>query len=172
MRHQYKYTSILPNLGIIFWILTFFLIILFLSLLKDYLAVKRDTKSFWIKKELTPIIASIFVRLSFLVFLEVVLCCLINYSGLYFESSGKRSRSSAISVILGILALAFFAVVCSTPILHKCNYFKEDSFYFNNLLHGLETKNLGKSTMYLSLFLVRRLVFALITLYSTDLPVG
>ena len=127
-RYGYQHTSILPNLGIIFWILTFFLIVLFLSLLKDYMAVKGDAKSFWMKKELTPIIASIFVRLSFLVFLEIILCCLINYSGLYFESAGKRSRSSAISVILGVLALAFFALVCSTPLLYKLNYFTEGSF--------------------------------------------
>ena len=115
-KNGFAFTSAFPNMGVVAIINAFFLTILFLSLLKDYIWKKHEFDERCARSS-SAIIANITARFFFMTYLDIVLCCLINYSDLYFRSDGLSS--SIDSIIFGVLAFAFLVFVCSTTCLRK-----------------------------------------------------
>ena len=156
----------MANLGVTFWILTFFIALHGLVYAKFFLKKLCNIKQSCTEKDFTPVLTSILIRFYMLAFFEITLCCLINYTGLDFSESGKQRYSSIISLVLGLLSIAFCVFICIMPILKEAQSFKLDQVYFDTVFHGLVTENTSRSVMYLGLFLARRLVFSLVAVLS------
>ena len=90
----------------------------------------------------------------------------MNYTDLDFSQPGKPRISSIISIAMGLLCIAFCGFIVFMPKLREAEGFRLDQAYFDTAYHGLATETTIKSTIYLGLYLTRRVVFALVAVLS------
>ena len=162
----YESKAVIANLGVTFWITAALISVHALIFAKFLIKKLCKIKHTCTEKDFSSILSCILIRFMMLSFLETTLCCVLNYTALDFSQPGKHRISSILSIVMGALCLLFFCFIVLIPKLHEAVRPRLDRAYFDTALHGLVTANVSKATLYLGLYLTRRVVFSLLAVLS------
>lgn len=169
----YKYTSIIPNLGFIIWLMVVAVILLIFALIKDFYAIKVDVKHPSCRARIAPTMTNFLFRLMMLCFLEIVICCWINYSAFDLYDMKIDRNSAIVSVVIGAICFLLWFFVTTLTCAHRIaidETAEEVSPYYATLFHGLNKQHPLRSALYPTWFLCRRVLFALAVLVFPAYP--
>jgi len=185
-RSGYSSFSIVPNLGVLYLVLCVAPFILLFVFIREMLATKLDPKSPNLRREFLRNFSNFMVRFLMMTYLELVICCLINFQHFGWKE-GISTQLSAFSTILIFITTVIFTLFVCFTFLYNISQTSiaqepeeepvtaiEVGESYKTLYLGMNMKiaKVSDSQTYIGLFFFRRIIVACTLVFLTAHPIG